>query len=650
MSQVRQLAAIMFTDIVGYTTLMGEDEQLAIELLEKNRRIQAPLIEQFGGTWIKEIGDCVLASFSTVFDAVMCAGTIQQAAAQIPSLQLRVGIHLGDVIFENNDVFGDGVNIASRLQTIAKAGGIYISESVYNSIHNKKGITANFLREEMLKNVRDPVKVYEVFISVADGALEIIKRNFPSKDRLKPKSAPLKSIAVMPFVNMSNDPEQEYFSEGIAEEILNSLTHVKDLKVAGRSSTFQFKGKNVDLREVAEKLNVRTILEGSVRKQGTHLRITAQLINANEGFHLWSERYDREMDDLFAIQDEIALAITEKLKITLLEEEKAIIEKNPTEDREAYDLYLKGRFYLNKRGAAVRKALQFFQQAVEKDPTFALAYTGMADVHCILALYSSIPAHLGMPKARQYAEEAIRYQSGLAEAYSTLAFISIFYDWNWAEARNGFKKVFDISPNYAPARYWFSYYLSFVEGRFEEAIQEAKKAEILEPFEPVPHHISSMMLLNAGRYQEALEASKTSIELDPNFFPAYRSLGLSYAGLKLFDKAIIALEKAVTLSGRHPLPMVELSWVYSLAGRIADAQQLFDEFLNRSGTEFISPMFLCCCAYFSQHRDKALEYVEQAFQQRESTFPCIKVYDLYSFIREDEKFQPYITKMNFPAN
>ena len=217
------------------------------------------------------------------------------------------------------------------------------------------------------------------------------------------------------------------------------------------------------------------------------------------------------MDDIFAIQDEIALAITEKLKISLQEEEKAIIERNPTEDREAYELYLKGRFYLSKRGTAIRKALQFFQQAVEKDPAFALAYTGMADVDCLLALYSTIPAHQGMTRARKYAEKAIQCQAGLAEAYSTLAFISVFYDWNWTEARNGFKKVFEINPNYAPAHYWYSYYLSFVEKKFEEGIQEARKAEVLEPLEPVPHHISAMMLINAGRYQEALEASRTAL-------------------------------------------------------------------------------------------------------------------------------------------
>jgi TolB-like protein len=319
---------------------------------------------------------------------------------------------------------------------------------------------------------------------------------------------------------MSNDPEQEYFSDGISEEILNSLAHVKDLRVAGRTSSFHYKGKNIDLREIGHLLNVHTVLEGSIRKQGNKLRITAQLINVEDGFHLWSEKYDREMDDIFAIQDEIAFAITEKLKIILLEEEKASIYKNPTENTEAYDLFLKGRFYFNKRGPAVIKALEFYQKASEKDPGFALAYTGMADVYCLLALYCILPPHDALPKARQYAEKAIRLQSSYAEAYTSLAFIIGFYDWNWAEAKKIFQRVFEINPNYAPAHYWYGYYLSFIERKDEEAIIVARKAaEILEPMVPVSHHVLSVMYVNAGRFEEGVTASKKAIELDPNSYP-----------------------------------------------------------------------------------------------------------------------------------
>ena len=296
----------MFTDIVGYTAIMGKNEQMAFDLLNKNRQLQKPIIEQFRGKWIKELGDGVMASFSTVTDAVSAAIKIQEACKQSKEFLLRIGIHIGEVIFEDNDVFGDGVNIASRIQAIAGPGEIYISEAVYNNVFNKKDIATQFVKEEILKNVREPVKIYRVITGPDQQGLS---------SSLPAYCAEKKSIAVLPFVNMSNDPEQEYFSDGMAEEILSSLAHLKDLKVAGRTSSFQYKGKNIDLRVIGEELGVSTVLEGSVRKQGNRLRISAQLINVKDGFHIWSERYDREMQDVFAIQDEIALAITEKLRV-----------------------------------------------------------------------------------------------------------------------------------------------------------------------------------------------------------------------------------------------------------------------------------------------------------------------------------------------
>ncbi len=653
MSSTRQLAAIMFTDIVGYTSLMGIDEEKAFDLLRKNRQVQRPIIQQYNGRWIKELGDGVLASFSNVTEAVLCAGHIQQATADIDDLQLRIGIHLGDIVFENDDVFGDGVNIASRLQALAPAGGICISESVHSNVINKKGINSIFLREEILKNVKEPVRIYEV--SIEPSALAGITGEHGQQDKIVTVFETIgktneKSIAVLPFVNMSNDPDQEYFSDGITEEILNSLAHVKDLRVAGRTSSFHFKGKNIDLRKIGQKLNVTTVLEGSIRKQGNKLRITAQLINVEDGFHIWSERYDREMDDIFAIQDEIAYAITEKLKITLLEEEKAIIYKKPTENKEAYDLYLKGRFYFNKRGPGIIKALEYFQQALEIDPAFSLAYTGMAEAYCILALYCVIPPHNALPKARQYAEKAIQLQSSYAEAYTSLAFINGFYDWNWAEAKKVFQQVFEINPNYAPAHYWFGYYLSFIERKDEEAIIVARKAaEELEPLVPVSHHVLSVMYINAGRFEEGVKASNTAIELDANSYPGYRGLGLSLSGLNKYKEAIEALKTAVILSSRQVLPMVELCAVYSLSGETIEIQKILDEVMLRSRTEYISALFLCCLFYYSKNYEKALEYLELAFEQRDTTLLGIRASPITLFIRTDPRFQPCMKRMNFPG-
>ena len=277
MPQSRQLAAIMFTDIVGYTALMGNDEKRAMDILNRNRALHKPVIEKNHGRWIKELGDGVMASFNTVSDAVNSAIEIIQGAQASNEFQLRIGIHLGEVIFEDNDVFGDGVNIAARIQSAASPGTIYVSESVYNNISNKQGIEAKFAKQETLKNVKEPVRMYEIHSSDAKKAEPAVSKSQPSKSTEK-------SIAVLPFVNMSNDADQDYFCDGISEEIINALTQLKKIRVIARTSAFAFKGKNIDVREIGKSLDAMTLLEGSVRKAGNRVRITTQLVKASDGY------------------------------------------------------------------------------------------------------------------------------------------------------------------------------------------------------------------------------------------------------------------------------------------------------------------------------------------------------------------------------
>src|SRR6476469_5572606 len=363
----RHLAAIMFTDIVGYTALMGEDERKAFDLLRKNRNIQRPLIKKHSGAWIKEIGDGVLASFHTVTDAVICAIEIQKACGNINDLKLRIGIHLGEVVFENNDVFGDGVNIASRIQAIAAAGGIYVSGSVYNNISNKKGLETRFVREETLKNVKEPVPVYEVLPSREHLDITFSKPHIADNAE--------KSIAVMPFVNMSNDPEQDYFCDGIAEEIINALAQLDHLRVIARTSAFSFKGKNLDVRQIGKMLDVNTLLEGSVRKAGNRLRITTKLVQAADGTNLWSNRYDRELEDVFAIQENIAENVATALQGVLSNKEKEAI-RRPETNIETYENYLWGRQLFHQ--LALKESKLYFEKAIELDSQYALAYAGLA--------------------------------------------------------------------------------------------------------------------------------------------------------------------------------------------------------------------------------------------------------------------------------
>ncbi|MES1218292.1 MAG: adenylate/guanylate cyclase domain-containing protein, partial [Bacteroidota bacterium] len=647
MSQSRQLTAIMFADIMGYTALMQDDETFAMQLRYKFKTNLEEEVNAHFGRILEFRGDGAMCCFNSTIEAVKAALKLQVTMQTEPTVPLRIGMHTGDVIFEENNIYGDGVNIASRMESFALAGSILISGKAYDDIKNQKDIKAVSLGKYILKNVKEPV---EIFAISHPGIITPDSTSLHGKgEKVIEKKSVEKSIAVMPFVNMSNDPEQEYFSDGVTEEILNSLAHLKDLRVAARTSSFYFKGKNIDLREIGNKLNVRTVLEGSIRKQGNKLRVTAQLINVEDGFHLWSERYDKNMDDLFTIQDEIALAITEKLKITLLEEEREILYQKPTENKEAYDLYLKGRFYINKRGPSINKGLQYFQQAADIDPSFTLAYVGIADAYAILAFYGMMHPHEAMPKAKIFAEKALQLNPLLAEAFTTLAFITTFYDWNWAEAKIQFLDIFKINSNYALAHYWYSYFLSIIEGNNDEAIKVAKKAvEVLEPLVPISHHVLSIMYINAGKFEDAITESKIAIELDPNSFPGYRGLGIGLAGLNQYDKAIEALKSAVLFSARHPWSLVELSWVYYLNKNETETKRILDELLFRSESEYISGLFLCGAAFFNKDIEKAFQFLDKAFEERDGSLPFINVWPLCSFMRTDPRFKPYLSKLNFP--
>jgi adenylate cyclase len=646
MFQNRQLAAIMFTDIVGYTGMMQEDESMAIKWRQKLKKKLEEVVAAHEGRILEFLGDGAMVSFISTTEGVRAAVALQLCMQSEPVVPLRIGIHTGDVIFEENKIYGDGVNIASRLESFALPGSIFISGKAYDDIKNQKDIQSISLGKFALKNVKEQVEIF----AISNPGIKI-----PEVDTLEGKGEKVaekksieKSIAVLPFVNMSNDPEQEYFSDGITEEIVNLLTHIKDLRVAGRTSSFHFKGRDIDIRFVGQKLNVRTLLEGSIRKQNLRLRITAQLINAEDGIQLWSERYDRELHDIFAIQDEIALAITEELKITLLEKDRVIINEKRTTNKEAYDLHLKGRFYLNKRAGGIKKALEYFQEALELDPEFSLAYSGMAEAYSMLSFYGvKLPKEV-MPMARQNAEKAIQSDPFNAEALTTLAFISVYYDWNWTEARKRFHRVFEINSRYAPAHFWYSYFLSYVEGRFDEGIEEAKKSELLEPLVSLSHQALSVAYINAGKFEEALRAAKMAIELDANSFPGFRALGVSLAGLKRYEEATEALLTCAQISARHPWPLVELAWVYSLRGMNAEIPGIYDELMVRSKTEFISGLVLCAASYFSKKYDEATEFMELAFAQRESILPFIRSFPSCSFLKNDPRFQHFIKRMNFP--
>lgn len=641
MSQSRQLAAIMFTDIVGYTALMGDDEQAAFDLLNKNRMLQQPLIEQYGGKWIKELGDGVLATFSTVTDAVNCACSIIKGCESINGLKLRIGIHQAEVVFENSDVFGDGVNIASRLQSLAPIGGICISDTVRNNIANRKEIVTRFIKEETLKHVKEPIRIYEIII---DG---IKKEERPAGSAAKTLAG--KSIAVLPFINMSNDPEQEYFSDGMAEEILNSLSHLKDLKVAGRTSSFQFKGKNIDLHEIGEKLGVATVLEGSVRKQGNKLRITAQLINAGDGFHLWSEKYDRTMDDVFAIQDEIALAITENLRVILFGKEKEIITKTHTQNTEAYEFYLRGRFYLNKR--FLFQSLEQFKKAVEVDPGFAKAHAGLADAYVMLGFYNYLPPKEVMPKAMDAADAAIRLDNSLCEPYCSLGMYYACYEWNWREAKRNFIRSIELNPRYVQSHVWYGhYYLSWIEGKYAEGEKHLDIAIELEPYNAMCHINKFAVLLTPGKIEEAFRTAKQGYELDPDSVIGNRIMGFAHLYKQQYDEATRYLEFASKLSNFAAFNQVDLIRLYMEIGLLEKAKAVMEDLKQRiSERKYVSSCLMSFAYGFLNDMDEAMNWLEKAYDEHDAYLCILKYYPFMPVkLRQDSRFTSFLSKMNFP--
>ena len=391
------------------------------------------------------------------------------------------------------------------------------------------------------------------------------------------------------------------------------------------------------------------MLEGSVRKQNNRLRITVQLINVDDGFHLWSEKYDREMDDIFAIQDEIALSVTEKLKITLLDTERAIISNTPTENKEAYDYYLKGRFYWNRRGPGLKKGLEYFLKAAELDPEFSLAHAGIADTYALFAFYSILPPHHVVPKAREAAERAIHLNPARVEPYSVLAYITTFYDWDWDKAKEQFEKAIAINPGYAPAHYWYSNYLSWLDKDYYHSVEEAFKAIELEPLVSHSHNTLASAYVCFQKFEEACKSARAAVELDPNSFLSYCGLCMALQGLGKDDEALEAIQSAVNTSGRHPYSLHVMSWLCSMINNTAEAQKILDELMVRSKTEFISGLSLSIAAYYSKNYDKAFEFLEHAFEERASLLISMSRYPFLSFIKTDPRFQPFFQRMNYPG-
>ncbi len=633
MSQTRQLAAIMFTDIVGYTALMGYDEQKAFELLNKNRLLQKPIIEEYNGRWIKELGDGVMASFNTVSDAVNTAIKIQQSCNAAKDFQLRIGIHLGEVVFENDDVFGDGVNIAARIQALATPGGIWISESVHNNVTNKIDIDTEFVKTEQLKNVKEPVRIYQVKaqgVEAPEPVISITEKFVPTE------SKPLKSIAVLPFVNMSNDKEQEYFSDGLSEELLNLLAKIPELKVIGRTSSFSFKGKNEDLRIIAEKLGVTHLLEGSVRKDGNRIRVTAQLIKGADGSHLWSDIYDRDLKEIFKLQDEIAKAVVLQLKLKLL--------KTPgsaSGNVEAYNLILQGNYFYDKLDKDnLAKAVDFYYQAISIDSTNARTWGKLAKAFSRQAWQNYIPRNMGREKAREAAMKAIALDKDLPDGYIQLGAQKMYEDFDWKGAEELYQKALTLDPDNVDLLSRIGDGLYVATGRWEEAIRVMKKCLELDPLTPLNYMGMGDIITHDGRPEEAIAYFKKALELNPQFQRAHMYLGRNYI---LLGKPEMALTE-MQLENIEVFKAFGLALAYHALMQKNEADIAMREFSNRYQNEWT--YLMAELHAFRGEKDKAFMWLENAYNKKDGWLTFLKGDPLLKNLKGDPRYLTFLKKMN----
>lgn len=640
MSSTRQLAAIMFADIVGYTAMMQEDESMAMHCRQKFRQKLEEEVPRHNGRVLEFRGDGAMCSFDSTLQAVKAALALQIEMQTDPVVPLRIGMHTGDVMFEGNNIYGDGVNIASRMESFAIPGSIFISAKVYDDIKNQKDIQTISLGKYALKNVKEQVEIF----AISNPGIKI-----PGKAILEGKGekAGQKCILVLPFLNMSNDPEQEYFNDGLTEELISSLSRLKEMRVISRTTSMKYKGTNKDIKTIASETGASYIMEGSVRKQGNNLRITAQFLDATGDVHLWAENYRGTLDDIFDIQENVAAKIVEALRLQLTVTEKDTMQKRYTENSEAYQYYLQGRYFWKKRNEeGLQSAIKHFEKALEKDPDYALAWAGLADTYSLMGEYTSIQRTELFPKQIAAVHKALELDSQLAEAHISLGILLMLKEWDWTNAAKEFRIGIALDPNYATGHHWYAELLLFT-GNTDEAFKEIKLAVELDP-------VSQGILKDKGiyhyytrQYDEAIDVANKTLELDPGFVPAHRLLSLAYQGKGMFEESIIENERWGKKTKNKVKTDIALAQIYAAAGRREEAEKIIEQTEAEeilSGNDYRG-MALVYAAL--GNNDKAFEWLEKSVERHEESLCNLKIDPKMDNLRSDPRFKKILKRINF---
>ena len=609
---MRKLAAIMFTDMVGYTAMMQQNEDHARILRERHKDVLQSIIGHHFGEIVQYYGDGTLSIFSSIKEAVLGAMEIQLQLQKEPQVPLRIGIHIGDIVLEDDGIYGDGVNLASRIESLSVPGAVLFSDMVNSELKNHPEIKSNSLGKFQLKNVEKPIEVF----ALANTGMVV-----PSREEIRGKigQPEKKSIAVLPFVNMSSDPENEYFGEGISEEIINGLTKVSGLSIISRSSSFALKGKQNDPAVIGRGLNVSNILTGSVRKSKDKVRVSVQLINTADGFQLWTEMYERQLEDIFDVQDEIARHVVNNLKANFgLENRARPIIQRTTQNTEAYNLYLKGLYLFNKWNPDdIQKAAATFEEVTRIDPSFSSAFCSLSHCYSFLGSCGIMSPVEAYSKAHEFALKAVEENVSQAESHLALAMIRFFHIWDWKGTKASLDKAIDLGLDSGLLNQIYSLYLA-TTGDISEAIRRMEKAVQLDPLSlPLICMLGHMYIFNE-QFEKAILQYEQALELDPSFRGAVESKGIALLCMSRFDKAIDTFNQYQIMTNHPQKGVTGLGIAYAETGALDKYQECYDKLLlrqkNEPGVSLEMDLAIMHCGI--KEYDKAIEYLQKVFDKR----------------------------------
>ncbi|QNL21803.1 tetratricopeptide repeat protein [Hyphobacterium sp. CCMP332] len=636
----RRLAAIMFTDMVGYTALVQENEKEAKKRRERHRATQKNATEKFNGNILQYFGDGTLIVFDSAVDAVLCAIEIQTELSKAPSIPLRIGIHTGDVVIEDDGIFGDGVNLASRIETFCKPGAVFISNKVHDEVKNQNEIRTRYLGPFEFKNVKKPIDIFAIVddnITVPDV-----------KDYISNRADKVKSIAVLPFVNMSHEKENEYFSDGISEEVLNALTRIKGLKVTSRTSSFAFKNSKEDIKSIGKTLNVNTILEGSVRRSGKKVRITAQLINTEDDYHYWSETFNRELLDIFEIQDEIAEKIASKLQSEIDEDRSPGENSAHVKNMDSYKSYLQGMHHFYKfTPEDAKKAIKQFKEAIAIDPEYGPSYAAYASCLTYLGSIGQMKPKEVFPQAESMAVKAIKLSPENSLSYVAIGIINLFYKWNFPKAKSYFEQAIEVNPSSSEPYTYLGWYYLMMEN-FTKHLEYQQKAYDLNPMS-----IQNLMYLAQAYfvskdYENARSHYRKILEMEPSTRGAYEGLAWIELANENYDKAIEYFKKYRSFLTDPLKGWTGLGFAYGKAGYTKEAIQALEnthERLKNDDSISLDVDFAIINAGLGR-MDEAFNHLKNALKNRLGGIIFLKINPIWEFVRKDKRFHEIIKEFN----